>query len=42
MILLKSPEEIGLMHKASMIVAEILEELATAVKPGLAAMVRSA
>ena len=35
MILLKSPEEIALMHKASMIVAEILEELAAAVKPGI-------
>ena len=34
-ILLKSPEEIALMHKASMIVAEILEELAAAVKPGI-------
>ena len=35
MILLKSPEEIALMHRASMIVAEILEELAAAVKPGI-------
>ncbi|HLJ43787.1 MAG TPA: type I methionyl aminopeptidase [Candidatus Binataceae bacterium] len=35
MILLKNPEEIALMHKASMIVAEILEELAAAVKPGI-------
>ena len=35
MILLKSPEEIALMHKASMIVAEILEELAAAVNPGI-------
>jgi methionyl aminopeptidase len=34
-ILLKSPEEIALMRKASMIVAEILEELAAAVKPGI-------
>ncbi|HZO81976.1 MAG TPA: type I methionyl aminopeptidase [Candidatus Binataceae bacterium] len=35
MILLKSPEEIALIRKASMIVAEILEELAAAVKPGV-------
>lgn len=35
MILLKNPEEIALMRKASMIVAEILEELAAAVKPGI-------
>jgi methionyl aminopeptidase len=34
-ILLKSPEEIALIRKASMIVAEILEELAAAVKPGV-------
>jgi methionyl aminopeptidase len=34
-ILLKSPEEFALMHRASMIVAEILEELAAAVKPGI-------
>jgi len=34
-ILLKSPEEIALMHRASMIVAEILDELAAAVKPGI-------
>ena len=35
MILLKSPEEIALIRKASTIVAEILEELAAAVKPGV-------
>lgn len=35
MILLKSPEEIALIRKASMIVAEILEELAAAVRPGI-------
>lgn len=35
MILLKSREEIALIRKASMIVAEILEELAAAVKPGI-------
>jgi methionyl aminopeptidase len=34
-ILLKSPEEIALMRKASLIVAEILEELVAAVKPGI-------
>ena len=35
MILLKNAEEIALIHKASRIVAEILEELAAAVKPGV-------
>lgn len=35
MIHLKNSEEIALMHRASMIVAEILEELAAAVKPGI-------
>ena len=35
MIHLKNSEEIALMHRASMIVAEILEELAGAVKPGI-------
>src|ERR1700691_5427119 len=35
MILLKSPAEIALIHKASIIVAEILEELAANVKPGV-------
>jgi methionyl aminopeptidase len=35
MILLKSPAEIALIHKASIIVAEILEELAANVKPGI-------
>lgn len=35
MIVLKSPEELALMRKASVIVAEILEELATAVKAGV-------
>jgi methionyl aminopeptidase len=34
-ILLKSFEEIALIRKASLIVAEILEELAAAVKPGI-------
>jgi methionyl aminopeptidase len=34
-ILLKSPDEIALMRKANLIVAEILEELAVAVKPGV-------
>jgi methionyl aminopeptidase len=35
MILLKTPEEIAIMRKASTIVAEILEELAAAVRPGV-------
>lgn len=35
MILLKTSEEIALIRKASTIVAEILEELAAAVKPGV-------
>jgi methionyl aminopeptidase len=35
MILLKTPEEIAVMRKASTIVAEILEELAAAVHPGV-------
>jgi methionyl aminopeptidase len=35
MILLKTPEEIAIMRKASTIVAEILEELAAAVCPGV-------
>lgn len=35
MILLKTAEEIAVMRKASMIVAEILEELAAAVQPGI-------
>jgi methionyl aminopeptidase len=36
MILLKSPDEIALMRKANLIVAEILDELSAAVKPGIA------
>ncbi|HLK86374.1 MAG TPA: type I methionyl aminopeptidase [Candidatus Binataceae bacterium] len=36
MILLKSAEELELMRKASVIVAEILDELAAAVRPGIA------
>ena len=35
MIHIKNPEEIALMRRASMIVAEILDELAAAVKPGI-------
>jgi methionyl aminopeptidase len=35
MILLKSPDEIAIMRRASQIVAEILEELAAAVHPGV-------
>ena len=35
MILLKTPEEIAIMRKASTIVAEILEELAAAARPGV-------
>jgi methionyl aminopeptidase len=35
-ILLKSPEEIALIRKASKIVAEVLDELVAAVKPGIA------
>jgi methionyl aminopeptidase len=35
MILLKSPEEIAIMREACRIVAEILEELARAVRPGI-------
>lgn len=35
MIVLKSPEEIAVMRKASRIVAEILEEVAAAVRPGV-------
>ncbi len=35
MITLKTPAEIAVMRKASQIVAEILEELAAAVRPGV-------
>ncbi len=35
MVLLKSPEEIAIMREACRIVAEILEELARAVRPGI-------
>jgi methionyl aminopeptidase len=35
MILLKSPEEIAIMRRACLIVAEILEKLAAAVRPGM-------
>jgi methionyl aminopeptidase len=35
MILLKSPEEIAVMRQANLIVAEILEQLVAAVRPGL-------
>ncbi len=35
MILLKSPEEIAILRRANQIVAEVLEELAAAVRPGI-------
>jgi len=35
MIVLKSPEEIAVMRKASRIVAEVLDEVVAAVRPGV-------